>query len=141
MKRIILLPLLLCCNVLSLFAQTSLHIEPLFREYAVREDATEILLTGKALKEYKLTDFHSLEIRSLETKDVLRIEQKLSADVATAIIHEENKREGRLLYGLYELPSSKQHIYIFYRHKPERLTLIHIQGRATVDEMKAIFKK
>lgn len=141
MKRVVLLSFLLWCCLGLLSAQEGLHIDRVFGKYAVRENAVEVSMTGKPLKDYRLSQFHSLEVRHPQPHDIDYIERQLADDVAKATVHEEGRQGERLLYGFYELPSAKQHTYIFYRHTPEKVTLIFLQGRATVEEMKTFFKK
>ncbi|MCR4920672.1 MAG: DUF6108 family protein [Bacteroidaceae bacterium] len=139
MRRLMLPLLLLCCIIAR--AQSDCHIEPLFVKYAVQDNATEVLMSGKALKAYRLRLFHSLEIRMPGDAEVADIERSVRSDARTAICHEQNEQDGRLLYGLYELKSKKKYAYIFYRYTPARVTLIYLQGPATVEELRAFFKK
>ena len=139
MRRLILPLLLLWCSIVC--AQNDCHIAPLFGRYAVWENATEVKMSGKALKTYRLNVFHSLEIRQPSASVVADIEQQVRADARTAVCHEQNEQDGRLCYGLYELKSKKKYAYIFYRNSADRLTLIYLQGPATVDELRRFFKK
>ena len=139
MRRLILPLLLLWCSIVC--AQNDCHIGPVFGRYAVWENVTEVQMSGKVLKAYRLNIFHSLEIRQPLASTVADIEQQVRADARTAICHEQNEQDGRLRYGLYELKTKKKYAYIFYRNSDDRLTLIYLQGPATVDELRRFFKK
>ena len=139
MRRLMLPLLLLCCTIAC--AQTNCHIEPLFVKYAVQDNATEVLMNVKALKAYRLKLFNILEIRVPDDAAVADIEQHVRDDARTAVCHEQYEQGGRLHYGLYELKSKKKYAYIFYRYTPARVTLIYLQGPATVEELRAFFKK
>lgn len=139
MKRLLIPLLTLWCTIAC--AQTDCHIGPVFGRYAVWENATEVQMSGKALKAYRLKVFHSLEIRQPAASTVADIEQQVRADARTAVCHEQDERDGHLRYGLYELKAKKKYVYIFYRNSDDRLTLIYLQGPATVDELRRFFKK
>ena len=63
MKKILTIILLLLSLHLSLWAQKGLAIQAAFDELAVRKNATEVVLSGKRLKNFHLSLFHSLEIK------------------------------------------------------------------------------
>ena len=78
MKRLLIPLLTLWCTIAC--AQTDCHIGPVFGRYAVWENATEVQMSGKALKAYRLKVFHSLEIRQPAASTVADIEQQVRAD-------------------------------------------------------------
>lgn len=131
---------LLCIACESLHAQ--LHISPLFGEFSVLPNATEVRISGKALKPYQLTNFHSVEVRKPQAEEIRRAESLVLSDARQAVAREEDRSGGRLHYGLYELQADgRLHTYIFFRADAQKLTLIHIEGKASMEELKAHFKK
>lgn len=148
MKRKIYLWLLALMLSLPAMAQEGLHIAPLFNgQYRDRKDATEVLMKGRKLAPYHLVLFRSLTL-STATANTQQIEKLVRADGATAIDKEVSLRGGHLYYGFYQLkPVGKMRRYLFYRNnslKPgtgrtATLTLIYMEGTATIDELKRTF--
>lgn len=133
---------------LSAKAQDGLHIASLFNgQYHDHKDATEVLMKGRKLAPYHLTLFRSLTLNTA-TARTLPIEKLVRADGANAVDKEVNLRGGHLYYGFYQLkPKGKTHRYLFYRNNslkpgtghPLTLTLIYMEGTATIDELKRTF--
>ncbi|MBQ1908864.1 MAG: hypothetical protein II645_04330 [Bacteroidaceae bacterium] len=141
MRHIRLTLLTLLC-VASVRLQAQVHIAPLFGEFSVLPNATEVRISGKKLKPYQLTNFHSIEVRQPQNEQMRHAESLVLSDARTAVAREEDRSNGRLHYGFYELPTDgRLHTYIFYRANAQKLTLIHIEGKASMEELKAYFKK
>ena len=147
MKRIEIL--LLCCMMsVAGFAQAGLHIANLFGErFRYRKDATEVVIGGDRLKPYKLNLFRSLTIKP-SAAEVNEFEASVKADVVGALDREAGLRQGRLYYGFYRLRSAgTTNRFIFYRNNTLRagasptLTLIYMEGNATLAELKQRFAK
>lgn len=148
MKHHILLGLLLLLFCLPLQAQKNLHIASLFDgQYRDRKDATEVLMKGRKLVPYKLTLFRSLTLNTT-TVNVAQIEKLVRADGATAIDKEAGSRGGRLYYAFYQLkPAGDTRRYLFFRNnslqtgsgKKNTLTVIYMEGTATIEELKHTF--
>ena len=142
--------LLISIGSLSLAAQSGFHIGPLFgNRYQNRKDATEVLLRGKRVKPYKLTLFRSLTLQP-QGREATTLEQLVLKDGQTAIDKEVSLRNGHVYYAFYQLPMAKgQKRYLFFRNNalaPTRsqkadLTLIYMEGSATLSELKQYFKK
>ena len=135
MKRllpVILILLGMCTNV---YAQKGLAIQSAFDELAVRENATEVVMGAGRLKRYKLSLFHSLEIKNPTASERKRVETFLQADAEQAILHEEGAG-----HKLLELPRRKGlHRYVFYRQTSQSLILIYIEGKANLEQIKGNF--
>lgn len=122
---------------LGVHAQKGLAIEKAFDEFAVKKNATEVVMGAGRLKGYNLSLFHSLEIKHPSVMERQRIESLIRSDAAQAILHEESTS-----HQLYELPKRKGlHYYIFYRCTDESLILIYIEGKASLKQIEARFLK
>ena len=149
MKHRFILWLLAWLLALPLCAQTGLHIASVFNgQYRQRKDATEVLLKGKKISQYKLSLFRSLTLPpSNAERD--RIERLVQADARQAIDKEVSLRGGHLYYGFYQLkPQGRTRRYIFYRNNAlhpskagdnKTLTIIYMEGTATIEELQKIF--
>lgn len=137
MKRIILFLLVLPGSLLGAWAQKGLAIQTVFDEMAVKKNVTEVVMGPGRLKNYKLSFFHSLEIKAASETERQRIETLMGKDVAGAVLHEETPE-----HRLYELPQRKgTHYYIFYRCTGQTITLIYIEGKASLNQIKNYFQK
>lgn len=146
-QTIILLTILLGCASHAA-AQDGLRIATLFGgHYKSRADATEVHYEGRQLQSYKLTLFRSLTLTP-SAQDAANIEKKVRADCAKAVEREAGLHGGRLYYGFYRLPTSgKENRYVFYRNNalrdPEngKLTIIYMEGTASIEDLKHSFAK
>jgi hypothetical protein len=122
---------------LGLWAQKGLAIQAAFDELAVKKNATEVVMTGKKLKEFHLSLFHSLEIKNPASADRQRISQFVQTDAKQAVTAEETPG-----HRFYELPQRKgSHTYILLRDNSSTLTLIYIEGKASLRQIKQYFQK
>lgn len=150
MKHAVILGLFLLLCSLPLQAQKNLNISSLFNgQYRNKEDATEVLMKGRKLVPYKLSLFRSLTLNT-GTVNVSQIEKMVKADGAKAIDKEVGSRSGRLYYAFYQLkPSGENCRYLFYRNnslqtgngKKNTLTVIYMEGTATIEELKRTFAR
>ena len=137
MKKILTIILVMLSPHLGLWAQKGLSIQAAFDELAVKKNATEVVMSGKRLKNFHLTYFHSLEIKNPSAADHQRIASLVQTDAAQAITAEETSG-----HRFYELPQRKGlHAYILYRNNGPTLTLIYIEGKATLKQIKQFFQK
>lgn len=150
MRKTIITLLLSALALLPAAAQKGLAVDDLFGgRYRNRVDVVETLLRGKSLKGYGLTLFRSLAMPAAG-RDALLVERKVCADVADAVEKEAGYKKGRLYYGFFRLkPRGKgaPQRFIFYRNnelrddrKPE-LTLIYMEGTASMEELRRTFTK
>lgn len=137
MKKLLTIILLLLGSHSVLWAQKGLAIQTAFDELAVKKNATEVVMSGKRLKDFHLSLFHSLEIKNPSATDRQRISSLVQTDAAQAITQEETPA-----HSFYELPQRKgTHSYILYRHNGQALTLIYIEGKASLKQIKQYFQK
>lgn len=135
---------------LALWAQKGLHVAQLFDgRYHKRKDATEVLMKGRQLSAYKLSLFRSLTLGP-QSGNASVIEPLVKADGRSAIDKELTTRGGRLAVAFYQLPSvGKTRRYLYYSNagaaagaaQASQITLIYMEGTATLDELKRSFKK
>ena len=146
MKR--LLPILLLLTFPAVIkAQKGLNIADYFTHKFAK--ATLVRVEGSELKPYHLTLYRSFSIG--ETAYVVdRVEQCVMADARQAYSKETGELGGRLYYAFLALPprtGQQENRYIFYRNASLReggkdeLTLVYMEGSATMDELKKLFKK
>ena len=148
MKRHLLSTIIFLFSFISAVAQSGLHVNSLFGgKFQNRSDATEVTLKGRKISKYKLSLFRSLTIsgKSAEAREVERL---VKADAAKAVDKESGSKGARLYYGFYRLhPQGKQNRYIFYRNNALKagakpvLTLIYMEGTASIAELKQNFSK
>ena len=136
MKKIIVLILIMLSPHIGLWAQKGFSVQVAFDEFSVKKNATEVVMSGKRLKDFHLSYFHSLEIKNPAASDRQRITSLVKADAAQAITQEENSG-----HRFYELPNKSQHAYILYRDNGSTLTLIYIEGKANLKQIKQYFQK
>ncbi|MCR4593324.1 MAG: DUF6108 family protein [Bacteroidaceae bacterium] len=136
MKKIIVLILIMLSPHIGLWAQKGWSVQVAFDEFSVKKNATEVVMSGKRLKDFHLNYFHSLEIKNPSVSDRQRITSLVKADAAQAITKEENSG-----HRFYELPNKSQHAYILYRDNGSTLTLIYIEGKANLKQIKQYFQK
>ena len=137
MKKLLTLILLLLSPHLGMWAQKGLAIQAAFDELAVKKNATEVVMSGKRLKDFHLSFFHSLEIKNPSATDRQRISSLVQTDAAKAITQEETPG-----HRFFEMPQRKgMHSYILYRNNSQAITLIYIEGKASLDQIKNYFQK
>jgi len=137
MKRILLFILMLLSIHICMLAQKGLAIQSAFDELAVRQNATEVVMGAGKLKKYRLRLFHSLEMKCPSPAERRRIETLVQTDAAQAILREETAG-----HRLYELQQRKgMHYYIFYRCTEQSLSLIYIEAKASLKQIKSYFLK
>ena len=136
MKRIhiFIISLFICLGVQ---AQKGLAIQAAFDEFAVKKNATEVVMGAGRLKKYNLSLFHSLEINNPSATEQQSIEKLIQTDAEQAILNEESAS-----HKLYELPRRKgMHYFIFYRQTSQSLILIYIEGKASLKQIESQFLK
>ena len=148
MKKVFTIIILMLAFVVEAQSQTSLQIAELFNgSYKRKDNAIEVVVKGNQLERYKLEVFRSLTIKN-DPKDFERIEKLVEQDEKHAISKETGHIGERLYYAFYCFsPQKGRFRYIFYRNSSLRktesneLTLIYMEGNATMDELKVMFKK
>lgn len=143
MKRLLLTLGFLLLAVHGLLAQ-QLRIDRVFQQYSVQENAREVVMSGKTVKkDYRITLFHSLDLSKPSAREVADVESAVEHDTRKTLEREEKRsRDGQLQSGFYALKGKKRlRRYIFYRRGADKVSVIYIEGRATMKEMKSMFKK
>ena len=137
MKRILPLILTLLGLCFEAHAQKGLAIDGAFGELAVKRNATEVMMGPGRLRQYRLSLFHSLEIKAPTAAQQQFVEAQIRADAAQATLHKESAG-----HKLYDLPERRGlHRYIFYRAEAQSLLLIYIEGKATLKQIESTFLK
>ena len=151
MKRILSFILFSLC-LTSVVAQKDLKIAVYFSEpYLKIEGLSSVHIEGDNLNSYNLSLFRSITLTPESTPDASRklIEKRVMEDGKLATKKEVVMMGGRLYYGFYVLPprDKKTNRYIFYRNnvlkpeaQPQEIMLVYIEGHASPDELKKIFK-
>lgn len=147
MKRFITLITFLIVVVTSLFAQKGLAVDRLFgNQYKKQKNAIEVLVKGKELRPYKLTLFRSITVRG-NLDELLSIERSVKQDAAASIDKETGMIGTHIYYGFYQFPRvNGAYRYLFFRNSalkensPNEATLVYMEGTATIDELKRMFK-
>lgn len=147
MKRFILL-LVTFTWVITLLAQTDLHVAPYFTKRFVRtHKANMVKLSGETLEGYPLEVFQSITTK-LSTDEVTSLEKAIAMDTKNAEQQEAATKHGRLYYGFYQLKASTTLPYrrfLFYRNNglqpmgTPTYTIIYMEGRTTLQELKRKF--
>lgn len=129
-------------------AQDGLQVGALFGgKFGRQADAVETLLKGRKIAPYKLSLFRSLSV-SANSRNQATIEQKVRADARLAVDKQAGMKSGHLYYGFYRLrPHGQTQRYIFYRNNSlqpraksgAKITLIYMEGTATIEELKRTF--
>ncbi len=123
-----------------LVAQDGLHVAPFYDgRFNKSKDVVTLNVKGTALKPYRLTLYRSLTFE----RDMPAVERAVLLDAKEAIDRETAHRDGHLLYGFYCLPQTSKKAplrYLFYRHSAGKTILVYLEGMATLDEIKRMFK-
>ncbi len=147
MKRLFLL-FLLAIVTQWLTAQTGLNVAPLFSKYSGNgsPDVTSVTLRGNKVEPYKLSLFRSITFHNAAHSQ--ETERLVLADARNATYHESGTKSGHLYYGFYQFAMKDgRNRYLFYRNNTlskiaePTLTLIYMEGTATIEELKRTFTK
>lgn len=146
MKRIFFLLLLIVS--LPLAAQKGLHVNALFEQaQGGQKQVTTLTLKGSRLAPYRLSLFRSITFPSAYVQQ-WQVEQLVERDAKGASYVESGRKDGHLYFGFYRLPSrGSTHRYLFYRHNAlakggdATATLIYMEGKASLEELKQHFGK
>ena len=146
MKRLILLIAIITIAATSAWS-VELNIDDFFvYNIMTHRNVTAVQVKGKELKQYKLSSFRSITVNNNAklAKTALRYIVK---DAKLASQKEEGTKSGRLLYGFYVFKSGNgKNRYLFFRlNNPDAdvvtdITVVDMEGKATFDELKQMFK-
>lgn len=143
MKRMLALFFFALATLATAQAQKGLHTNALFEGQIVpRERMVETFVKGRKLAPYRLSTFRSLRL-PVSDAELLRIERLVRTDAATARDKETELHGGRLIYALLRLvPQGETQRYLcFQRTSQGAVTVVYLEGTATLQELKNMFKK
>lgn len=127
-------------------AQKDMHISPLFEgKESVQYGFSAVIIEGKSLKKYNLTQFKS--VTTTKTQLFEELEGMVENDSKNAIDKECGYINGKLYYGFYQFkPLNGKYRYIFYRNsslrddEPNEVTIVYMEGYPTLEELKNMFR-
>ena len=127
-------------------AQKGMSISPLFGgKESAKYGFSAVIIEGKSLKKYNLTQFKSVTTTKAQLFDEL--EGMVENDSKNAIDKECGYINGKLYYGFYQFkPENGKYRYIFYRNsslrddEPDEVTIVYMEGYPTLEELKRIFR-
>lgn len=133
-------------------AQQGLRVASLFGSgsaLAGRPDVTEVYLSGKQLKSYRLTLFRSLKVARPGDSDVALVESALKSDIRQAVDKQVVRRGKHIYYANCRLGDRKgRHRYLIYRNNgassssaDRDIQLIYIEGYASAAELERMFEQ
>lgn len=141
LARAAMLTIMVILAILPAAAQNDLAVGSIFDgRYRNKANATETVITGDALKEYKLSTFRSITITGDDTS-WKEIEPLVKRDGAKALSKEEKIVNGHLFGAFYELPRHNgRRRYLFYLNRTlkggERIMIIYLDGKASPSEVR-----
>lgn len=143
-KKLIFMLMAIWMALCPAMAQKGFSINSLFNGYYHnKKNATETVLKGSRLDDYKLDIYHSLVVTGSEA-EARNIEKLVLKDGSKAIAKEQNFRKGHLYYGFYQFSRADLNHYIFYLNKflsgGNSVTLIYMEGEATRKEIEKMIK-
>ena len=149
MKKAILLFIMTVCGM-SLQAQSNLHITTIFDHISEYEkDTKTVWVKGKELRKYKLDLYRSISTENSQIAGTM--EKAVMADSRKAADKEIGYIGSRLYFAFLSLPpeAAGQDFmrFIFYRNPSlkdgakKEVTLVYMEGRITMDQLKNLFKK
>lgn len=134
--RAILLMLVLSISSI-ICAQDNLSINSIFKKYGKQKGSTMVVMSGKALKEYKLDKYQSITISY--DKDILKeIQDSIEKDKQGANKIKEVVNNGIVSSGYYQLFKDDDSLkrYILFKIGSEgRVTIIYIEGGLDSDKL------
>lgn len=139
-------------------AQKGLHVADIFDGDIVSKTyMVENIIRGEQLSRYKLSYFRSIKFKAT-AEERRRIEALVNEDIRQSASLEQERqgipaqKDGTvpITYAMMTFPLSqegdaKQRRFLCYQCSPVRqefaVTLVYMQGQATLDELRKIFKK
>ena len=127
-------------------AQKDMSISPLFEsKERAKYGFNAVVIEGKSLKKYNLTQFKSVTTTKTQLFD--QLEGLVENDSKNAIDKECGYINGKLYYGFYQFkPENGKYRYIFYRNsslrndEPDEVTIVYMEGYPTLEELKRMFR-
>lgn len=143
--------ILLCMFMMtvSVSAQRGLHIDGVLDgRYRKHPNTTDIVIRGSQLDEFRLDYYHSLTVVN-DAAIMNAVASAFKADEQEAQDKEVVHVGQQLYYGFYQLrPNGETNRYVFFKDqrcasgkKAQRVTLIYMEGWASLAFLKKKFKK
>ncbi len=126
-------------------AQAGLQIDSLFNGSLVPASRiTEYEVSGKELKPYNIDYFRSVRFQATD-QEIEKVISWLEGDALMSVEKEMDSENGRLVYALLHFPADRnRNKYVGYQVKEatgnKYVTVVYMTGKATVKELKVIFK-
>lgn len=136
-SRLHILFLLLVISIVTATAQENLKINTVFEKYGKQKGATMVVLSGKALHNYRLDKYRSITIHYNRTT-LDDIQQCLENDKKQARQIKEVISNGIITSGYYQLPEQKNNTnrYILFKIGDDgTATLIYMEGGKDSEEL------
>ena len=146
MKKIVLILSTLLMLGGQAFAQKDLHSREAFRGGIIpKKEMVRTEVKGGSLSSYKLAYYLGVSAPAT-TEQVSRLAALVEADSEGALLSEMEKTAELLTYALIEPEGNgKYHRYLCWQARPDgdrwKVTLLYLEGQATVEELKNMFKK
>jgi len=151
MKRFILFILTILACIAMVHAQNDLHVFPVFQGKIVpQKRMIETKVQGESLKHYNLTLFHSVKMNAsnVEMTEIWDCVMKdINAQPTEAKDMEYGREKDLVSYCILRLkPQGKLQRYLCYQcyeasQGGYNITLVYMEGRASLSELKKTFKK
>lgn len=130
--------LMLALSISSIIcAQDDLSINSIFNKYGKQKGATMVVMSGKALREYKLSKYQSITI-SYDKTILKEIQNSIEKDKQGANKIKEVVNNGIVSSGYYQLLKNDDNLerYILFKIGTEsRVTIIYIEGGVDSDKL------
>ena len=146
MKKIILLLSAILLFGGRAFAQKDLTSWDIFRGKIIPvREMVKTEVKGGGITSYKLTYYLGINA-SVTTEEALQLSAMVEADTEEALTSEAEKTGDLLTYALVEPKAKgKDHRYLCWQARPDggrwKVTLLYLEGQATVEELKKMFEK
>lgn len=141
--KILILFFLLLAIPYYAFAQENLAIKEVFDKYGKQDGSVLVQLSSDVLSQgsSRITYYKSLIMDINSTKE-REVQQALKADIANNLIISEVKKSGRVESGTYYLGNKgKIHMYILYKNKSNKMTIVYLEGKFSTNKLDNELKK
>lgn len=141
MKRIVTMIVWLCLAAAVSNAQPLQTLKAFDGTYRNANYAIETIVTGKQIKDYDLTLYHSLSVTdSAAIHDLNRL---VVSDMAQAINKEVGMRKGMINYGFFEFSplERRKNRFVFFFSNDSKAVLIYMEGDTSIEKIKSIIKR
>ncbi|MGM9804145.1 MAG: DUF6108 family protein [Muribaculaceae bacterium] len=146
MKRFLII--IFCMTAVIASRAQELYIDQCFSDHILaKKSVTAVKVKGERLKQYNLSSFRSITVAA-DKKLATWVQKQVVHDAQLATDREEGIKSGQLQYGFYVFRNKNKRTfrYIFFRNnKPDDadvtdVTMVYMEGKATLSELKQMFK-